>query len=118
MWRMSRGTASSGAPKLRAAASSCSRLSAGALVNSTSASPLAASLRVEAACTAPGAALAAICSTTSSETISPASLAKRLRRPRMCRKPSASNSTMSPVAYQPGLLAGGGWMMPGWSNSR
>jgi len=79
-----RGTASSGAPELLAATLSCSRRRAGSVVNNTSASPLATSPRVDAACAKPGEAVVAILSTTSNEIISPAIFAKRLTRTRIC----------------------------------
>jgi hypothetical protein len=108
--RTSRGTANSGDPSSFAAALNCSRRKPAAVVKSTIASPLAASGRLDAACTNPGAACAASRSTTSSEIF-----ANRLTRPRMWMKSSRSNSTMSPVAYQPSPSECGGWMTPGRS---
>ena len=48
---------------------------------------------------------AASFSTASSDTISPATLAKRFTRPTIFTKPSASTSTTSPVSYQPSPAA-------------
>ena len=51
-------------------------------------------------------------STVAREIISPAILAKRLARPLIATKPSASIATMSPVSCQP---PGGGSSTPGFS---
>ena len=67
------------------------------------------------ACCASGKAAASFCSTSPSDTISPAILAKRLARPRMVTKPSSSTFTMSPVSYQP---SSGASMTPGFSARR
>ena len=80
---MSRGTASSGVPEFFAATLICSRSKEPSVVNSTMASPLALSVRLEAACIKPGEAWTARRSTTSREIISPAIFAKRFTRPRM-----------------------------------
>ncbi len=56
MLSITRGTASSGAPQLFAAALNCSRPRPVAVVNNTSASPLDESARVDTACANPGAA--------------------------------------------------------------
>jgi len=85
-------------------------------VKSTIASPRRSSGREEAACWKPGEAATAIFSTTSSEIISPATLAKRLTRPRMKTNPSSSISTTSPVSCQPGPNSEcGGTSTPGFS---
>ena len=71
------------------------------MVNSTVVSPLAASVRSTAAWRWSGEAARATSSTVSSDTISPAILAKRLTRPTTVSTPSSSTSTTSPVLYQP-----------------
>ena len=72
-----------------------------------------------AACRALGQTLLAKTSTEVSETISPATLAKRLARPQMRTKPSASMVTMSPVSYQPAPNSvTGGTSTPGRSLSK
>ena len=64
----------------------------------------------------PRAASAAIRSTTSSDTISPPTLAKRLTRSRILTNPRESTSTTSPVLYQPlPKTDSGGTSTPGFS---
>ena len=63
--------------------------------------PLRASGRAIAATGTSGQVRCASASTAASETISPPTLAKRLIRPRIATKPSASIVTASPVSYQP-----------------
>ena len=106
----------SGKPRPRAAAASCSRVSDESVVNRMIASPRCRSERQVAACMASAEAARAMSSTISSDTISPAILAKRLTRPTTDMKPSSSRVTTSPVSYQPSpAREEGGCSTPGAS---
>ncbi len=100
---MRRGTVSSLTPRAWARLTSGSVVASSRSVTRTNRSPLRGSGTEITAWRASGHTAAAKASAAVSDTISPAILAKRFRRPRMLTQPSASVVTMSPVSCQPSV---------------